>query len=55
MGPNDRTSERRLDAIIVAATLAVIIVAVIGIVAIVDSMEPQPGGHAMDSALAVAD
>lgn len=49
-----RISERRLDAIIVAATLAVIVIAVLALVALVEPVAPHPGDGPRDVA-ALAD
>jgi hypothetical protein len=40
-------SEQRLNAVIVAATLAVVALLILGLVALADSYEPQRGDDAM--------
>jgi hypothetical protein len=40
-------SEQRLNAIITAATLAVVALLIVGLIALADSYEPQRGGDAM--------
>ncbi len=57
MNPNGspQRSERRLNAIIVLATLAFVVALVLGIVAFVDSRAPQPGDDAVNDGFGLVD